>query len=175
MQTLCKIISFSLLVLRELHQMFILYSVVYRIIFLTLKFATFHLSFYNKMNNLATRTCCVVSSRGWRISSSTGPRGITISSPCTFNLIWNRSKDVLINSTEKEFYELKPVLCTHSIHLNEKFRSSSYKLTVNNPTRSWDFQIPLSPVCERNRNPNRKIPKPHWKPNPKPIRPKTIC
>ena len=101
--------------------------------------------------------------------------GITISSPCTFNLIWNRSKDVLINSIEKEFYKLKPVLCTHSIHSNEKFRSSSYKLTVNNPTRSWDFQIPLSPVCERNRNPNRKIRKPHWKPNPKPIRPKTIC
>ena len=124
---------------------------------------------------MATRTCCVVTSRGWCISSSTGPRGITISSPCTFNLIWNRSKDVLINSIEKEFYKLKPVLCTHSIHSNEKFRSSSYKLTVNNPTRSWDFQIPLSPVSERNRNPNRKIRKPHWKPNPKPIRPKTKC
>ena len=79
--------------------------------------------------------------RGWCISSSTEPRGITISSPCTLNLIWNRSKDVLINSIEREFYKLKTVLCTHSIHSNDKFRSSTYKLTIKNPTRSLDFQI----------------------------------
>ena len=48
---------------------------------------------------------------------------------------------MLINSTEREFYKLKTVLRTYSIHSNDKFRSSTYKLTINNPTRSLDFQI----------------------------------